>query len=47
MPGEKLEPGKVYVNKQSPVKTGDSYADPTDLAEAGMNATILLSNISY
>jgi DNA-directed RNA polymerase III subunit RPC2 len=34
-PGERLEPGKVYINKQTPVNTTDTLANPENIPESG------------
>jgi len=35
-PGERVEPGKVYVNKQTPTNTTDALANPENMPESGM-----------
>ncbi len=33
-PGERVEPGKVYVNKQTPINTTDTLANPDNIPES-------------
>jgi hypothetical protein len=35
MPGERIEPGKIFINKQTPTNTSDTLTNPDSLPETG------------
>jgi DNA-directed RNA polymerase III subunit RPC2 len=38
-PGERVEPGKVYINKQTPINTTDTLANPDNIPESAFRSS--------
>ncbi|ELR20086.1 DNAdirected RNA polymerase, beta subunit [Acanthamoeba castellanii str. Neff] len=38
-PGERVEPGKVYINKQTPINTTDTLANPDNIPESAFRGS--------
>lgn len=36
-PGERISPGDIYINKQTPLNTTDALANPDKIADSGIS----------